>query len=224
MSRGARCTWRARSTWRGTHATSSRPVRSSSAAAAERRPITSRRWWTASVRSCRAISASRARAISCRTRSGWMMRAGEQACGRRRGDALRAPLALGREDRAQRVRHLRGDRAAARRRCDGDARGRERAQGRRRRRGKRPRRPARAEPHGRAHDEPPHRAAHRDGDGHALLLSRSQSPRHAERLARRVGDGTAQSCSSSRAIRRRWARIPTRPRCSTSIRSDSRIS
>ena len=45
---------------------------------------------------------------------------------------------------------------------------------------------------GALHDEPPHRAAGRHRDGHALLLPRPQSARHAERPARRGGDGAAQ--------------------------------
>ena len=46
-SAGARCTWRAPSTWRRTRGTSCRPARRSSAAAAARRPSTSGRWSTA---------------------------------------------------------------------------------------------------------------------------------------------------------------------------------
>ncbi len=112
---------------------------------------------------------------------------------RSRGHAVRASFALGEQDRAKRVRHVSRDRAAARRGCDRDARGGRCAQGCGRRRSERSRWPACAEPHGRAHDESPHRAAHGNGDRHALLLSRSQPPRHAERPARRIRDGAAQS-------------------------------
>ena len=69
-----------------------------------------------------------------------------------------------------------------------------------------------------------HRAAGRNRNRHALLLPRSQPPRHALRSARRIGDRAAQHAASSPAIRRRWVRIRMRRPCSTSTRSVSRIS
>ena len=53
-------------------------------------------------------------------------------------------------------------------------------------------------------------------------LPRPQSAWHAVGRARRRRGRTAQHPSSSPAIRRRWAHIRTRPRCSTSTRSGSR--
>ena len=79
-------------------------------------------------------------------------------------------LAFRREDRERRDGHVRRDRAAARGRREQDAVRRRGAEARRRRRRQRARRPACAEPHGRGHDQPPHRAAGRHRDRHPLLL------------------------------------------------------
>ena len=131
-------------------------------------------------------------------------RAGARSGGRRMPDLAaresrrRSPYRLAqrskwaRQDRARRVRDVGRDRAAARRGCVEDAARHGQTPECRSGRGQRARRPARAEPHGRAAHERADRAAGRHRDRHALLLPRSQSPRHAERSSRRGGGRTAQ--------------------------------
>ena len=119
-----------------------------------------------------------------------------------------------RQARARRVRHLGGDRSAARRgRIENAARCKI-AEGRRRRCGQRARRTARAKQHGRAAHQPAHRAAGRDRDGHTLLLPRPQPPRHAVRPARRRCDRTSQSPDHHR----RSAEDGAVPECDSGVR------
>ena len=126
---------------------------------------------------------------------------------RRPAGPVRRALALGGEARARGVRHVGGDRAAARRRRDAHARATSRAL------------KAAGVDAVNVPDGP--RAQSRMG---ALMTSllieqqvgietvthyclpRPQPARHAERPARRVGDRAAQPARSSPAIRRRWDR------------------
>ena len=215
-STAAACTWPAPSTWPPTHAISCRRARRSSAAAAAPRPSTSARW-SEGVRPLAprladgAHAGPRSRAVAASLPS------------RRRRVPDVVPLAersrWGRKLARRRVRDVGGDRAAARRRRRRACSPTSPAQGRRRRRRQRARRSARAEPHGRPADQRAHRAAggHRNGD--ALRLPRPQPARHALATCSAPRRSGCATCCSSPATRRRWDRIPTPPRCSTSTRS-----
>ena len=187
-SKGATSISVRRSTWRRTRAASSCTTSASSAAAAARRPSTSGRSRRRSARS----ASGHARAVA--VAPALPLPQAPARRDRRAADSARAEVAARAGTGARHVRARRRTAAAARVRGRAGHSARARAQALRRRRRQHPRRPACRRAAERAVAGGADRAAGRDRDGAALLVSRSQPARHPVGSARRARDGRCGTC------------------------------